>query len=608
MGTPLLSGLLWLPLIWPALFLLLPGAAERADVSVTIVGDHPIDASLAPDYVVRQQVVEVLEVKAKPFLAVDVVVNDSLRVDNAMLGGLPMRTVEVVHTLAEVSPCAAGTFSEDRGGVCYPCSTCAEEEYARSTCLSTRNAVCAACTRCQRREVEICGCTPNVTAACPTGNRFCLPLVGINVVLGFQLRVAVLLTAEQAGFVRELLSTVYAPWLDARFPPEEADNPSSLLRLDVDSSPNVSAATNLTIAFLVPAVYNQTTLRALRALDRDFFLEGALYTFPSTARRRLLGSADAAPSQGQQRRLLGSGLRQLLASNVTFTLPNITVGETIAPTCNAAGNCSGFFENNPLDSCDAKCYAKPCPVGFTGFYGVCEACPANTYKDAPGNASCTLCPPGGLAPNASVNATACLCPPGTYFAGTACLACPANFYCPTLSRADTRTRCPSGRYAWPGSSSADACGCPPNAVSGPLNCSCPDQTLNVSDAGSLGGWQCGDCPAGRTCLRGLLVPLPPTTSTSTTGGTEGPTTTQGPQESTPVPVTPSPAESPPPAPGRHLPSWSTPVAAAVPVLCVVVLALCCIQTRNKCVEKQSKVDGRPMPVLPYRITSKLYRG
>ena len=75
-----------------------------------------------------------------------------------------------------------------------------------------------------------------------------------------------------------------------------------------------------------------------------------------------------------------------------------------------------------------------------------------------------------------------------------------------------------------------------------------------------------------------------------------------------MPVTPSPAESPPPAPGRHLPSWSTPVAAAVPVLCVVVLALCCIQTRNKCVEKQSKVDGRPMPVLPYRITSKLYRG
>jgi ATP-dependent RNA helicase DeaD len=36
------------------------------------------------------------------------------------------------------------------------------------------------------------------------------------------------------------------------------------------------------------------------------------------------------------------------------------VGETIAPTCNAAGNCSGFFENNPLDSCDAKCYAIAC--------------------------------------------------------------------------------------------------------------------------------------------------------------------------------------------------------------------------------------------------------
>ena len=69
MGTPLLLGL-WLLLFWPVLLL---GAAEHANVSVTIIGDHPIDASLAPDYVVRQQVVEVLEVAAKPFLAVDVV-------------------------------------------------------------------------------------------------------------------------------------------------------------------------------------------------------------------------------------------------------------------------------------------------------------------------------------------------------------------------------------------------------------------------------------------------------------------------------------------------------------------------------------------------------
>ena len=179
---------------------------------------------------------------------------------------------------------------------------------------------------------------------------------------------------------------------------------------------------------------------------------------------------------------------------------------------------------------DMEVFLENCPAGYYCLNDntVPVACPAGTYRDAPGAQSvgdCFPCSPGSYCPIASPYPT--YCPAGTY-RGTEgakqpseCTQCLSGNFCPV--GAVTPVNCSAGTYR--GSAGADASNdclaCPAGdycgvATTAPVVCSAG------SFRGNTGGVTQADCLAcsdGDYCPAGTVVPIecPAGTYRSTTG-------------------------------------------------------------------------------------------
>ena len=98
--------------------------------------------------------------------------------------------------------------------------------------------------------------------------------------------------------------------------------------------------------------------------------------------------------------------------------------------------------------------------------------------------------------------------PVIYSGKLSCSACTTNFYCPG-GQVNLQVPCPNSTYSLPAAPSVDQCVCPASAswIQG-LNCTCNPGFYRVSNAFSLGGWQCNTCPANSYCYQGALTTCP----------------------------------------------------------------------------------------------------
>jgi hypothetical protein len=226
----------------------------------------------------------------------------------------------------------------------------------------------------------------------------------------------------------------------------------------------------------------------------------------------------------------GAGCRN--CSQGTFTY---RYGQTVCDAC--AANTSSY--TSPRDECECDAGYR-CPALRGTCDGDCEACEADTFKEAPGYApACTACQADAQSPPASTDKSACLCnagffheqdyasaPPYTCAACAAgsytdvpgepgCTACPASHFTPTAlhpwdAAADCAAcaLCPAHEYDAArgglgcGRDVPTACAaCPANAGTW-RNDSLAERNANVTacacNAGYYGplGGPCALCPAG----------------------------------------------------------------------------------------------------------------
>lgn len=284
-----------------------------------------------------------------------------------------------------ISPCRAGTYNEARDSFCKDCSVCAVYQYERGECISTRNRECVNCTVCTDREQELCGCTQR-TPECVTGDRVCLPLPPTSANITFDLTVSTKLSALKERFLQEGLRTGFILFLGDYL---HHDQDLIVMTLLDKRSP-----TSYVVTFIVSGVYSLFTKLQVSRMDRVVVQEGLTSTFG------VQSNTFSTVSQ-QRRRLLQAGAVTLSAANVDAQ-------------CVSQGACERFFVmENPDTPCDSTCVSVPCPVGYTGFYGLCTLCPNATFKSVPGNDSCVDCPVGHFSNQGSENASQCWMPSTT---------------------------------------------------------------------------------------------------------------------------------------------------------------------------------------------------
>ena len=258
-----------------------------------------------------------------------------------------------------ISPCQTEMYSSDHSGICKDCAQCAAEQYAAFPCLIYQNRVCRNCTKCSPRETEICFCGYR-TPTCYTGDRVCAPLIPKDVALTIQFSVPKTLTTLEEQFAKSGFNTGYILFLSLFFS-HSASNTKFTGMSKVSS-------TVYNASFVLEKVYDPATVYAVNHMTTQDVQDGLRFTFA-----------------GSKRRLL------------QFVNPVQFTGIGASSTCSTpAQECEKpfyVFPPPPWD-CDSKCQPAPCPIGYTGPDGVCEPCPAGTYKDLPGNATCDSCPAG----------------------------------------------------------------------------------------------------------------------------------------------------------------------------------------------------------------------
>jgi len=263
-----------------------------------------------------------------------------------------------------LSPCRAGAFSADHGGVCHECSVCGEEQYQTADCLSYQDRACGNCTACTEREAEICSCG-NMSDVCYIGDRVCHPLPSMNVTLSFNVNADKALNVMQQRFLEQSMATGFVLYL------------GSLLQQPLDNievRPVVSLSRSMfRVTYLLSDVYRLAALATLGSWSDNLIQNGLAATFGqgsntfATRRRRLLVDTPF---------LMASG------SGVSC-LPATTCGQFFLTTLTVSGSCTV-----------ATCTALPCPVGYTGDFGLCTPCPNATYKAVNGSDPCLACPSG----------------------------------------------------------------------------------------------------------------------------------------------------------------------------------------------------------------------
>eukprot|EP00961_Rhodomonas_salina_P214846 2901585-Rhodomonas_salina.3 len=208
-----------------------------------------------------------------------------------------------------------------------------------------------------------------------------------------------------------------------------------------------------------------------------------------------------------------------------------SVSGTDVVRAGATRRCKRSCAGRVLSGVGIACYARACPVltyrterwayalatrypvptsrmaeGHTPLGGGCVTCDLGTYKEAIGNASCLICPPGSsTSETASLSLDSCLCAAGLYLNSTesasesACVPCDEGYFCMGLSGpADmAHVLCDPGTWAPARSTRASDCQCqaghePPPTGSGPGCSACVEGTYK----GALGPAPCTPCPEG----------------------------------------------------------------------------------------------------------------
>lgn len=284
------------------------------------------------------------------------------------------------------SPCNPGTFSDDYSGVCRPCNHCRDKEYVTETCSTTTNSICSNCTVCTEHQVEECACNI-VTPTCYTGNRVCYTVLPLSIFINVTFTTSTPLDHNQLIEITDKMQTGYVQWLQ-----------------DVVGAPNATfdallplGGNEYVVYFTLPELYQQNIIQVVRTGGPEYFLQG--FTYIGLGRRRLLG-----------------------------TFPSFVVTE-VGTSCIILTQCPIFFALKiGVIPCTNQCLPTPCPPGFTGDFGLCTPCPANTFKSTYGNATCTNCPPAYTSP---VNATYCIAPmttiPNTFPTTTTTVTTSATF-------------------------------------------------------------------------------------------------------------------------------------------------------------------------------------
>ena len=262
-----------------------------------------------------------------------------------------------------LSPCRAGTFSADHGGVCRECSVCGFEEYEADECLTYQDRVCNNCTACTEREAEICPCG-NITGQCYVGNRVCQPLISMSVNLAFNVYASKALTVLQQRFLEQGLATGFVVYL--------GDLLSQPLENIQFKGVVVLTRSTFSVSYLLIDVYRLDALYTLGHWSDDLIRDGLAVTF------------------GQGSNTFATRRRLLL--DVPFLM-----GGDSRVDCQPVTACGPFFEmtltTSSTNNCTVgTCTAMPCPVGYTGDFGLCTPCPNATFKAIEGAGACTACP------------------------------------------------------------------------------------------------------------------------------------------------------------------------------------------------------------------------
>ena len=486
-------------------------------------------------------------------------------------------------TQLSVVLCGVNTYSDDHSGVCRVCNTCPTETYLSALCEPWHDTWCLPCTVCGPREIVQCECSV-LSPDCYTGNRVCQHLIPTDVHLNVSLRSNTKLSTLQTQLVSIGLATGYIPWL-------ESVTKESNITFDGLITTGTMTYNAL---FTIYDIYNTSTLQYISAQDAAFFQAGLVYTFGGF-RRRLLGYT---------------------GSLVTAVGANTQcVQTTTCPQFQALGG-SGSCSDN-------VCVPLPCPEGYTGNYAECLPCVANTYKDVPGNDTCTQCPNGGISPEGSNSSDACVVPTTSSTTPQ-----PTTSTTPRLTTSTTRVQTSSSSIAPTTTTVESATTTPVEGTSVVLGGTSSSAQTSVGSTTSV---HQGTTSVSPTDVPGTTQTPPPVLSTPTstpqpastpqTPSTthSAPTTqTPSPPPTTSTPIPPPPPPPPPPGGSTYIYQVSTRsyvtvmntivhtqqqldmnVVYAVSA-CIGFLAVLIIMKKNTVIVVQG-ADGRPKPVLPFKL-------
>ena len=253
----------------------------------------------------------------------------------------------------DVRPCDPGTFSDDYSGVCRPCGGCTAQSFAVESCSTTTDTTCVNCTVCTDHQIEECACNV-ITPTCYTGDRVCYTVLPLSIFINITFTTTAPLTIAQTQDFANRMRTGYVRWLV-----EAVGAPNATFDAIVPLGNN-----DYVIYFTLPEVFEQTIIEDVRLGGPSFFLQG--FSYVGLARRRLL--ALSFPS---------------------FVLTGV------GTSCLILTHCPRFFTLLVTGvPCTNQCVAAPCPPGYTGNFGLCVACPEDTYKPTSGNGTCISCPTG----------------------------------------------------------------------------------------------------------------------------------------------------------------------------------------------------------------------
>lgn len=385
-----------------------------------------------------------------------------------------------------LSPCREGSFSNDRSGVCRPCSTCGTEQFVKTPCLTVQDSQCANCTTCGPREMERCQCG-NTTSDCYLGDRICTPLLSVSVNITFIMTAGAPLNSLLQRFLVEGMNTGFVLYLSRYL-----DEPYENIQLLVCAPRPVL---QYVVTYVILDVYKPSTLALIRDLSDDVVQSGLSSTFGTRSNTFVT-----------RRRLLASSI-SLLAS------------DTVASCVLSDTSCPQFFTmlNTTAGCGDNMCVALPCPAGFTGDFGQCTPCPNATFKESSGSAACTPCPAGFTSNEGSVSIGECR-------------------YLPTP--AQTTTAGPQQSITGPPLVSTRV-----NAQG--LSSTPPPSTTAANSSPSITPLRASTSSPGSTSTSTLPAPLPPTASSAATSTPVPPPVPSPPVPSPPIPPPPGPPPGPP---------------------------------------------------------------